>query len=183
MNYRWRGAAIAAIVLFALGGPLAAAARDLSIAAFSGKWIGSAISESAVSVTFPVTVRDLDVTLAETAAGFRLEWTTSLRQRGDPENPREQRKSSARDFVASGRPGVWAAAGNTDPVSGGGYAWAHITGQTLSVNILTIAEDGGYAMQVYDRTVRPQGMALVFRRVVDGTTVRTVDGKLIKFAN
>ena len=52
-----RGAAITAIALFALGGPLAAAAQNLSIAAFSGKWIGSAISESAVSVTFPVTVR------------------------------------------------------------------------------------------------------------------------------
>lgn len=64
----------------------------------------------------------------------------------------------------------------------GEYAWTHIKGQTLSVNILTIAKDGTYAMQVYDRTVSPQGMQLVFKRIVDGRIVRTVDGKLIKFA-
>ena len=128
--------------------PAAAEERDLSIRAFYGTWVGSSISESTVSVTFAVTVRDLDVTIAETASGFRLEWTTVLRQRGDPENPSVQRNSSALDFVASGRPGVWAAAGNTDPLASGSYAWSHVTGQTLSVNILTLAKDGSYAMQV-----------------------------------
>ena len=175
-------ARILAIALLVLGGDsVAAQERDLSIRAFYGKWIGSAISESAVSITFPVTVRDLDVAITETAAGFRLEWTTVLRQRGDPENPSVQRKSSALDFVPSGRAGVWAAADNRDPLTSGSYAWAHIVGQMLSVNILTVAEDGGYAMQIYDRAVSPQGMQLAFKRIVDGRTVRTVDGKLIKF--
>ena len=91
-------------------------------------------------------------------------------------------RDSSAPTVVSFRPVIKLSAGNTDPLAGGGYAWAHIAGQTLHVNILTIAEDGGYAMQVYDRTVRPQGMALVFRRVVNGATVHTVDGKLIKFA-
>ena len=188
MIHGWRpGAWIAACAVLALGlgGATGAAAqeRDLSIRAFYGNWTGSAISESAVSVTFPVTIRDLDVTIAETATGFRLSWTTVLRQRGDPETPRVQRKSSVLDFVAGGRPGVWAAAGNTDPLASGSYAWAHIEGQTLSVNILSIAKDGAYAMQVYERTVVPQGMELAFKRIVAGETVRTVDGKLIKFAD
>jgi hypothetical protein len=177
-----RGIGIVAIALLMLGGAAAAQERDLSIRAFYGTWVGSAISESAVSVTFPVTVRDLDITIAETATGFRLEWTTVLRQRGDPDNPSAQRKSSALDFLASGRPGVWAAAGNTDPLASGSYAWAHIAGQTLSVNILSLAKDGSYSMQVYDRTVSPAGMQLVFKRIVGGQTERTVDGKLIKFA-
>jgi hypothetical protein len=183
MTYRWRlGAAVVAVAVFVLGAGAAAQERDLSIRAFFGTWVGSAISESTVSVTFPVTVRDLDVTIAETAVGFRLEWTTVLRQRGDPENPSAQRKSSALDFVASGRPGVWAAAGNTNPLASGSYAWAHIAGQTLSVNILSVAKDGSYSMQVYDRTVSPAGMQLAFRRISGGQTERTVDGKLIKFA-
>ena len=183
MTRFWRQCARILAFTVVLGlGAATAQERDLSIRAFYGKWIGSAISESTVSVTFPVTVRDLDVTVVETAAGFRLEWTTVLRQRGDPENPSVQRKSSGLDFVASGRPGVWSAVGNTDPLASGEYAWTHIKGQTLSVNILTIAKDGTYAMQVYDRTVSPQGMQLVFKRIVDGRIVRTVDGKLIKFA-
>ncbi len=182
MNQVWRlGPRVVATALVVLGGAAAAQERDLSIRAFYGTWVGSAISESAVSITFPVTIRDLDVTIAETASGFRLEWTTILRQRGDPESPTVQRKSSVLDFVASGRAGVWAAAGNTDPLASGTYAWAHISGQKLSVNILTIAKDGSHAMQVYERTVAPQGMQLAFRRIVDGETVRTVDGKLIKF--
>ena len=188
MIHGWRlGAWLAAfaVLAFGLGGAHGAATqeRDLSIRAFTGNWTGSAISESAVSVTVPVTIRDLDVTITETPTGFRLSWTTVLRQRGDPENPSVQRKSSVLDFAPSGRPGVWSAVGNTDPLASGSYAWAHIEGHTLSVNILTIAKDGAYAMQIYERTVVPQGMELVFKRIVAGETVRTVDGKLIKFAD
>lgn len=185
MNHSWRPRVWIAVFAFLAFGAHAAAAqeRDLSIRAFYGNWTGSAISESAVSVTFAVTIRDLDVTIAETATGFRLSWTTVLRQRGDPETPTAQRKSSVLDFVAGGRPGVWAGAANTDPLASGSYAWAHIEGQTLSVNILSIAKDGTYAMQVYERTVVPQGMELTFKRIVAGETVRTVDGKLIKFAD
>ena len=94
-----------------------------------------------------------------------------------------QRKSSVLEFVTGGRPGVLAATGNSDPLAGGAYAWAHIAGQTLKVNILTIAADGSHAMQIYERTVVPQGMELAFKRIVNGAPVRTVDGKLIKFAD
>lgn len=48
--------------------------------------------------------------------------------------------------------------------------------------MLTIAADGALTMQIYDRTLSPLGMALSFRRLVDGAIERTVDGKLVKIA-
>ena len=38
-------------------------------------------------------------------------------------------------------------------------------------------------MQIYERTRKPSGMDFVFRRVLAGEPVRTVKGKLIKYAN
>ena len=172
----------AGLVALWLGGTAAAQTRDLSIQAFAGTWQGSAISESTVSVTFAVTMRDLDVMIRPSGSGFDIAWTTILHQKGDPENPTEVRKSSRMRFVGTGRAGVFRGEANGDPMDGGAFAWAHIRDHTLSMSVLTIAADGAYTMQVYERTLSPSGMALDFRRIVGGVVERTVQGRLIKFA-
>ncbi len=48
--------------------------------------------------------------------------------------------------------------------------------------MLLIRDDGGYEVQSYARTLTAQGMDLVYGRVRDGDTVRTVKGKLVKYA-
>ena len=156
--------------------------RDLSIQAFAGQWQGSAIAESSVSIHFEVTVRDLDVTIRPAGGGFEIAWTTILRQKGDPENPTVVRKSSRMRFAPTAAPGVFRGEDGGDPLAGGPYAWAAIRAHTLSINVLTIGADGAYTMQVYERTLSPLGMALSFRRLVDGAVERTVEGKLIKIA-
>ena len=174
------GLVVAALV--SMGAALAQE-RDLAIQAFAGQWQGSAISESTVSIHFGLTVRDLDVNIRPVGGGFEIDWTTILRQKGDPESPTVVRKSNRRmRFAPTAVPSVFRGADSSDPLAGGPYAWAAIRGHTLSINVLTIAADGALTMQIYDRTLSPLGMALSFRRLVDGAIERTVDGKLVKIA-
>jgi hypothetical protein len=45
---------------------------------------------------------------------------------------------------------------------------------------MSLRKDGAYELQQYDRKILPTGMELVFTRVRDGDTVRTVKGRLVK---
>jgi hypothetical protein len=158
-------------------------AQDLSIAAFFGTWRGSALSESAVSVYFRLTERDLDVVVGPSGNGFTITWTTVLRQSGDPNNPTVKRRSTTLNFIASAQPNVWRAVNSGDPVAGQPAIWARIKGKTLTINSMVVNSDGGFEMQVYDRTLSGLGMELEFTRVEDGEPVRTAKGRLVKHAN
>lgn len=160
-----------------------ARAADLNIAAFYGQWQGNAVSESAISLYFQLTSRDIGVTVQPSGDGFTLTWNTVQRQKGDPNNPAEELKSTTVQFRPE-RPGVWRSVDTRDPLTGGApYIWAHIRERTLVVNALQINPDGGYEIQVYRRTLSGAGMELEFVRVVDGEPVRTAKGRLIKVAN
>ena len=172
-----------ALVLLALPFAGVAAQGTVSISAFYGKWSGSGVSESNVSLYFRLTSRDLDVSIAPQGDGFVVDWTTVQRQRGDPENPTPERKSSVLRFVPTDRPNVWRATGSSDPLLDELYAWARLQGQTLTVHTLAITEDGGYEMQVYTRTLSALGMNLEFVAFRNGEERRTAKGRLVKVAN
>ena len=53
----------------------------------------------------------------------------------------------------------------------------------MTTQIIDVDDEGRSNLHVYRRTLSGTGMSLEFRRLVDGELVRTVDGKLIKFAN
>ncbi len=172
-----------ALVLLALPFAGAAAQGTVSIAAFYGQWTGSGVSESNVSLYFRLTSRDLDVIIAPEGDGFVVNWTTVQRQRGEPKNPAPESKSSVLRFIPADRPNVWRATGSTDPLRDERYAWARLKGQTLTVHTLAIAEDGGYEMQVYRRTLSALGMNLEFVAFQNGEERRTAKGRLVKVAN
>jgi hypothetical protein len=65
-------------------------------------------------------------------------------------------------------------------VNGGELSWARVIGNTLTVFLMSVRKDGAYELQQYDRKILPTGMELVFTRVRDGDTVRTVKGRLVK---
>ena len=164
--------------------PPDARADDLGISAFYGHWKGSALSQSEISLYFQLTARDIDVKVGPLdGGGFRLTWATVQRQKGDPDQPKETLKTTTVDFVPTTRAGVWRTTATNDPMSGHPYVWARLAKTTLSVYSMGITVDGAYEMQVYKRTLTPQGMKLVFTRVVDGETVRRAEGQLIKFSN
>jgi hypothetical protein len=159
------------------------AAQDVSASAFHGHWQGSGVSESEVSINFRMTARDLDVVVTPVGDGFSLAWTTVQRQKGDPSKPSVVRKGSEIIFQPSGRAGIWHDAQGASAKAGDRYAWSRIKDNTLITQIVEIDDEGRSDLHVYRRTLSGSGMALEFRRLVDGELVRTVDGKLIKIAN
>jgi len=161
----------------------APAAAQVGIGAFAGEWRGSGVSQSNVSFNFKVTARDLDVAIRPEGEGFTVRWTTVQRQKGDPNAPVAERKSSEIRFAPAGRANVWRAAASSDPMGPNGYAWARVDKQTLVVHVLAVREDGGYEMQIYERTLEGTGMKLEFSSYRDGDSVRSVKGRLVKIAN
>lgn len=170
--------AFVAILLAAFG----AEAANLSIKAFEGKWQGSAVSESDISVHFRLTSRDIDVEIRPSGDGFDITWNTVQRQKGDPNNPREVLKSTSVAFRNVGA-NLWAAATNGDPLaSGAPYVWATVRDRSLIISSLRIYADGRHELQIYRRTLSGTGMELEFERLVDGEQVRSVSGRLVKVA-
>jgi len=159
------------------------AQSQVNINAFFGKWSGSAISESNISVNFRLTARDMDVEIRPDGGGFSVVWTTVLRQRGNPDSPTAERRSTQLRFEPTTRPNVWRAVGARDPLVDDPFAWARLNGQTLTVHTMVIRDDGGYDMQVYERTLKPTGMDLQFTAFRDGEERRTARGRLVKVGN
>jgi hypothetical protein len=161
---------------------LPAAAADLSIKAFFGKFTGSGVAQSEDSLYFATTVRDTDVDIQPTADGFRMTWTTVLRQGGDPNKPNVRRRQTTADFVQQAKLNQFKAKPG-EAIPPGGQAWARISGNTLTVYIFSVDENGLYEIQSYARTLTGAGMDLVFSRIKDGEETRTVKAKLTRMAN
>lgn len=160
-----------------------AQAADLSPAAFYGTFQGSGFAEDKDSIYFGTTVRDLDVIIAPSGAGFNVTWTTIIRAGGDPKNPDVRRKTQTATFSPTDKANVFRGAPSGDPLAGNPYVWARIEENTLTVFIMTIGESGEYSMQSYARTLSGYGMDLVFTRIRDGEPVRSARAKLTKAAN
>lgn len=154
-----------------------AAAVRADISPFVGTYSGSAMVTSLDGTETP---RDMSVVISETRDGFQVQWTSvSLRDDGS-----RKEKSYTIDFVPSGRDAVYAAAMRKnvfghqvqlDPMKGEPYVWARIDDDTLTVFSLHVAEDGGYTLQQYDRTLAEGGLDLRFQAVADGNIQRGVE--------
>jgi hypothetical protein len=58
--------------------------------------------------------------------------------------------------------------------------WAVHDAAGLHVHSFVILDDGRYELQTYSRKRTPSGIDLRYERVVDGRTVRTIEGKAVK---
>jgi hypothetical protein len=158
-----------------------AAAPKLDIKAFYGKFGGRGIAEGGDAAYFGMTDRDLDVQIEDAAnGGFKLTWTTVLRDSSDPKLPHLRRRQATLTFVPGTKPGVYQANENGDPLNGGMVSWADITRNTLTVHQFAVLPDGRHDVQTYARTLSGTGMDLVYTRVVGGEPQRRVKGKLVK---
>ena len=169
-----------AIVLAAA--PMAASAEtpDRPIKDFFGSFVGRSIS----TIEEGLSERDLAVTIKPYKDnGFTVEWTTLIRKK----NADWSRKSYSINFGPTKRPGIYGSemrsnmfggAVPLDPLQGEPFFWARIEGDTLSVYGLIIREDGGYEMQVYERTWTPKGLELKFTRFRNGQALKLISGVL-----
>ena len=152
---------------------------DLAIQSFFGEYAGRTLMPMGEAHN-----RDLRVAIRPFGAfGFTVEWQTTLYK--SPKEP--ESKMQVIDFEPTGRPKVYAVARGdgtagisapAGPADGEPYAWARIAGGTLTVNLLTIADNGDYVVQTYDRTLTPDGMKLDFMRVKNGQIERQIKATL-----
>ncbi len=181
-------ALIAVLILVAATAAIAvpvAWSEDVPIQAFYGKYEGRTL--------FPMGEprnRELSVRIQPAGRfGFAVEWQTTIHKANDKPIRRDQ----VLEFEPTPRANVYLAApppGNDPPspgtegsrvpgpVDGEPYAWARIAGSTLTVNVLTIEDNGDYVVQTYDRTLTDNGMTLEFMRVRDGHIERQIKGNL-----
>lgn len=157
-------------------------ATDATLARFFGEYEGRGMQPAEE----PLSPRDLSVSIRPHDEGFTLDWTTVI---GRSDGPRRQ--SYSIDFSPTNRAGIFASAmrrdtfGHSeplDPLNGDPYVWARIAGDTLTVDALLITDDGGYEMQVYERTLTPDGMDLRFSRDRNGREMKTITGTLKRTA-
>ena len=168
-----RGQAVLLVWLMMAGQALAATAQ---IEDFVGSYSGSA---EVISADGTATPRDMSVEISETRKGFEVKWTsTTYRVDG-----RVSEKSYEVSFVPSDRPGIYAAAMETnvfghavqlDPMKGEPYVWGRIVGDTLTVYSLFVDDEGGYELQQFDRSLADGGLNLDFSRVRNGEKKRSV---------
>lgn len=170
-----------AFVLVLIAGP--AFAADVDIKAFYGKFAGAGVAQSEDSLYFGTTVRDTDVEIRPAADGFSVTWTTVLRQGGDPAKPDVRRRAATASFGATPKKNIFAGKENGDLMNGGTASWAVLKGNTLTIHMLAMAEDGGYEAQTYARTLTGEGMDLVYTRIKDGEKSRIVKAKLTRQSN
>lgn len=159
---------------------VASTVAQADIAPFVGSYVGSA---EVVSADGSTRKRDMSVEISDTAAGFRVGWT-SITYRADGS---AKEKSYLIEFLPSERGDVYAAAMKRnvfghdvqlDPMRGEPFVWSRIEGETLSVYSLYVAEDGGYEIQQFDRTLTVGGLDLAYKAVRNGEIQRTVSAFL-----
>lgn len=172
---------ILAAALLAMIPVVAHAAPDLPISAFFGKFDGGGVAQNRDSIYFAVTARDFDIAIRGVpGGGFRVDWTSVIRQGGTPERPDIRRKASSKTLLPTGVPGAFRGTTSGDPLSGKELCWGRLRGNTLTVFLMTIDPKGDYELQQYDRTLTGTGMKLVFRSTRNGENVRTVTGRLVR---
>lgn len=149
---------------------------------FVGNYQGTSIENA----DHELKARDLDVSISKTNQGFTIDWSTVIYK----EDGREKTVGISIDFYPTNRPDIYGSAMHkglfgrrvpNDPLKGQPFVWARIKDKTLTVHAMYILDNGGYEMQVYDRTLTDDGdLKLDFRRYRDGEPVRSVEGKLTR---
>ncbi len=164
-------APVVALMFLGLSPALAA-----GIEPFVGVYSGSADVVSADGSSSP---RDMSVEISQTRKGFEVKWSSATHK---PDG-RIKEKSYDIDFIPSDRDGIYSAAMKKnvfghdvqlDPMKGEPYVWGRIAGDTLTVYSLFVAEDGGYEIQQFDRTLADGGLQLDFKSLRNGEKQRTV---------
>ena len=120
---------------------------------------------------------------ADSSRGFRIDWTTTTRQSGDPDNPDVETKQQSVLFLPTGKPGVYRSEIALEAFSGEPFWWSRVDGTSLHTHMAVIGPDGRWQMQTYSRILHSSGMKLVFSRVRDGEQARTVEANLVKVGN
>lgn len=176
------GLAYAAIVLATL--PADAEPID----PFIGTYVGTA---QVLGLDGEVTEeRDMDITIAEDSGdGFRITWINVTRIDGRRDVVGVRRRVDEVMLEPGDRDGVYLEKTrrslferrqDVDVIAGDAMRWGRIDGNRLGIFSLVVMEDGGYALQSYERILTEEGMDIEFTRVEDGIVIRRIVGHTVR---
>lgn len=172
---------LAAFTAIFLAWTSGAAAENIPLKSFFGKYRGSAVSETDEAKKLDFALRDLDVTIAPRGDGFEITWV-SVQRPVPGTGSKVTKHNNTIVFLAPNDNGVFKPEQQGDPLAGGRMAWSRIENRTLFTHVLTIGERGAYELQSYARTLTPEGdMKLLFTRYRDNERVRQVSGTLKRY--
>ena len=134
--------------------------------------------------------RDMDITIAEErGGGFKITWinVTQVDGRRDVVGVRRRvdevtLEPGDRDglFLEMARRSLFEQRQEIDVIAGDPLRWARIDGNRLGIFLLVVMDDGGYALQSYERILTDEGMDIEFNRVEDGQVTRRIIGHTIR---
>lgn len=148
-----------------------AQAADRKVEDFVGRWIGSGQATQGGSSTAVTQSRDSEVIIEKAADGFKISWTTMSSSVTD--GSKSKVKTSSLSFKKGKKPGVFTDVKSGHAAEGKKTTWARISGDTLTITQLVIADDGQWDVTVYERTLKgTDQMGLAFKRISNGTVAR-----------
>lgn len=159
----------------------AAGAADRKIEDFYGRWIGSGQATAGESAAATQT-RDSEVIIEKAADGFKVSWTTMSSDLSDA--TRSRVRSSELTFKRGKKPGFFIDVKSGHALEGKKTTWARVTGATLSITQLVVADDGHWDVTIYDRTLKDQNeMTLAFTRITNGAIARQASVAMVRARN
>ncbi len=175
-----------AMVLLCSAAMTAEAGTAHDIEEFYGDYVGHAVIEDKGSEVD----RDLSVSIrpARKNGRFFIKWATVIHKA----NGKLKRQVYNIKFAPTQRKNIYSSAMKTnvfggavalDPIKGDPFVWARIKDATLTVHALIIHDDGGYEMQIYDRTINKEGLLLNYTRTSAGDDVKRIQTQLVRVAD
>lgn len=170
----FRGTFVSAVLLMAVQGT---AAADADLANFFGTYGGFGRAEDSAGA-FITTERNFGLELRSLDGdGFEITWATGKRKGSDPNNLEAVISRHTARFKPAARSGIYHQVDNGSPLLGEPLGWARLRGAVLTVYQFDVAEDGVPELHVYQRTLTPKGLELLFTASRDGKLTRTVRGR------
>ena len=167
------------LALAALSFSSTAQAADRKIGDFFGRWLGT--GEATQGATAPVKTqsRDTELIIERAADGFKISWTTMS---SDVTSPTKSKvKTAEMTFKPGAKPGFFVELKAGNALDGKKTTWARLSGDTLTINQLVVADDGKWDVSVYDRTLKDKDtMELAFTRISDGKIGRQASLKMTR---
>ena len=179
---------IAALVIVLA--PLAASppAAAVQLTDFFGSYVGVAVVRDGADQVVEERHMDIEITPFR-RGGFRIHWVNVSLIDGRRDVPGVTRRIAEVAFEPKARTdlfvevtvgSVFQRGEELAPMAGDPVRWAKLDEEGLHVFSFVVLPDGGYELQIYTRYLTDVGLDLVFERVVDGETLRRIDGRTVR---
>lgn len=171
---------IAIVLAFvALSLSTTAQAADRKIDDFVGRWLGTGEAIQGPATPVKTQSRDAEVIIEKAGDGFKITWTTMS---SDVDSPTKSKvKTAEMTFKRGAKPSMFIELKSGNALDGKKTTWARLSGDTLTISQLVVADDGQWDVSVYDRTLKSATeMDAAFTRISNGKIGRQASLKMTR---